>query len=71
MGYPVGNGVWQAEQAGQLGTLQIAKTIRSHQEGLYIHISELFEDSLMNLIRPHRCVGIQLEQQILYKVRVN
>lgn len=54
-----GNQVWQAGLADQLGTLQIPKTITSHQKRLCSDISELFEDSLMNPIRPpHRCLEI-------------
>ncbi|KAJ7406427.1 Bifunctional arginine demethylase and lysyl-hydroxylase JMJD6 [Willisornis vidua] len=44
--------------------------LKNHQRG-GVMTSELHEDSGMNPIRPQRFVGIQLEQQMLHKFRVN
>ncbi|KAJ7415519.1 hypothetical protein BTVI_37906 [Pitangus sulphuratus] len=47
------------------------KLLKNHQERFCNDISGLLEDSGMNPIRPHRFVGIQLEQQILHSFRVD
>ncbi|KAJ7424495.1 hypothetical protein WISP_28397 [Willisornis vidua] len=47
------------------------KLLKSYQERFCDDISQLFEDSEMNPIRPYRPVGIQLEQQISHSFRVD
>ncbi|KAJ7420083.1 hypothetical protein WISP_50248 [Willisornis vidua] len=47
------------------------RPLKNYQERFCDDISQQFEDTGMNPIRPHRLVGIHLEQQILHNFRVS